>query len=253
MAENDETTESFPDPSRWLDHASDADALAIMADDQSGAIAAIRHAMPEIEAAAMAAFNRLHSGSGRLIYAGAGTSIRIGVQDGVELTPTFGWPRDRTGFLIAGGPDALMRSVEGAEDSADAGMDAVKAALVKADDVVIGLAASGSTPFTCAVLSEARKRGALSIGIANNPDGRVQAMAEIGITLATGGEVVAGSTRMKAGTAQKICLNMISTLIMVRMGKVRNGMMVAMQASNAKLRQRQKRIDAALQSGITPQ
>lgn len=103
------------------------------------------------------------------------------------------------------------------------------------------------------MLSEARKRGALSIGIANNPDGRVQAVAEIGITLATGGEVVAGSTRMKAGTAQKICLNMISTLIMVRMGKVRNGMMVAMQASNAKLRQRQKRIDAALQSGITPQ
>lgn len=224
----------------------DADALALMVDDQAAGAEVVRAVLPALEHAARAIFARLDGSAGRLCYAGAGTSIRIGVQDGVELTPTFGWPADRTRFLIAGGSDALIRSVEGAEDDADAARALVAAESIGADDVVIGLAASGSTPYTCAAIDAARAAGALTIGIGNNPGGALQAGAEIGITLATGGEVVAGSTRMKAGTAQKICLNMLSTLVMVRMGKVRHGMMVAMQASNDKLRRRQQRIDAAL-------
>lgn len=247
MIDKNPTTESFPDASRWLDQLEDAAALRVMAEDQLGAIEAIRAELPAIEAAATAAFQRLNDAADtRLFYAGAGTSIRVGVQDGVELTPTYGWPADRTGFLIAGGAAALMRSVEGAEDSAEAGVKAVREASLDARSVLIGIAASGSTPYTCAAITEARSRGALTIGLANNPGSKLVAAAEFGITLATGGEVVAGSTRMKAGTAQKICLNMISTLIMVRMGKVRNGLMVAMQASNDKLRRRQIEIDAAL-------
>lgn len=249
MTVKNPTTESHPDATRWLDQLEDHAALAVMADDQRAAIEAIRAELPGIEAAARAAFTRLDAAADtRLFYAGAGTSIRIGVQDGVELTPTYGWPVERTGFLIAGGADALLRSVEGAEDSANAGVNAVEAAGLGAHDVLIGIAASGSTPYTCSAIAEARRRGALTIGIANNPGSNLAAAAEYGITLATGGEVVAGSTRMKAGTAQKICLNMISTLIMVRMGKVRNGLMVAMQASNEKLRRRQIEIDAALRA-----
>ena len=240
------TTESFPEESRWLDRLGDAEALAVMADDQAAAVDAVRAAMPEIEEAARAVLQRLDGGDGRLFYAGAGTSARIGVQDGVELAPTFGWPPERTGFLIAGGVDALTRSVEDAEDDAAAGAAAVSNNAIGGGDCVIGLAASGSTPYTCAVVAEARRCGAATVGIANNTGSELAAIAEHPVTLATGGEAVAGSTRMKAGTAQKIALNMISTLVMVRMGRVRNGLMVDMQTSNAKLRKRQERIDAAL-------
>ena len=249
MTQKNETTESFPDASRWLDRLSDADALAVMAEDQAEAVKAVRAAIKEVEAAAKAVFERLDGGGGRLFYAGAGTSARIGVQDGVELTPTFGWPADRTGFLVAGGVDALTRSIENAEDDADAGRAAIEDSKIGPGDCVIGLAASGSTPYTCSVVAEARKSGALTVGIANNPGSRIAEIAEYPVTLATGGEAVAGSTRMKAGTAQKVALNLISTLVMVRLGRVRDGMMVAMQATNAKLRERRKRIDSILKSG----
>ncbi|XDZ65730.1 N-acetylmuramic acid 6-phosphate etherase [Alphaproteobacteria bacterium LSUCC0684] len=249
MNENPETTESIPDAARWLDQLSDPAALGIMAEDQAGAAAAVRASLPEIEKASRAILDRLKASStGRIIYAGAGTSIRIGVQDGVELTPTFDWPEDRALYLIAGGPRALLRSVENAEDNAEDAQDQVRANTVGPDDVLIGIAASGSTPFTCAAVETARRLGALTIGIANNPASRLVALAEHGITLKTGAESVAGSTRLKAGTAQKICLNLISTLVMVRLGRVRNGMMSAMRASNAKLRARQIKIDAALKS-----
>ena len=247
MTDNSETTESFPDPSLWLDTLSDAAALTAMADDQKKAAIAVKAALPDIQAAAGAALKRLrHTATGRLFYAGAGTSIRIGVQDGVELAPSYDWPIARTGFLIAGGEAALQRSIEGAEDDIAAAEKDVKTQAVNSDDVVIGLAASGITPFTCAALKAARTAGAVTIGIANNPDTPLIATAEYGITLATGGELVAGSTRMKAGTAQKICLNMLSTLIMVRMGKVKHGLMVEMRVANEKLRQRQKKIQAVI-------
>ena len=138
-----------------------------------------------------------------------------------------------------------MRSVENAEDNAEAARQDVMA-MVNAADVLIGLAASGSTPFTCAAVDAAKAKGALTIGIANNAQSPLVAKADLGITLLTGAESVAGSTRMKAGTAQKICLNLISTLVMVRLGRVKQGVMAAMRPTNAKLRQRQEQIDAIL-------
>ncbi len=247
MTEKTQTTESIPDASRWLDALDNDAAMAVMVDDQTAAIAAVKADLGNITAAAIAAYDRLKNGlSGRLFYAGAGTSIRIGVQDGVELTPTFGWPEDRIGFLIAGGNNALLRSVENAEDDDAAALIAVENAQLGADDVLIGLAASGNTPYTSAAIASARARGALTIGIANNAAAPLATLAEHSITLLTGAETLAGSTRMKAGTAQKICLNMMSTLIMVRMGRVQQGMMTAMRPTNAKLRQRQCQIDALL-------
>ena len=249
MNENTQTTESIPDAARWLDQLSDQDALGVMVEDQAQAATSVRAALPQIEEASKAVLARLNASStGRIIYAGAGTSIRIGVQDGVELTPTFDWPESRAAYLIAGGSQALLRSVENAEDNAEDARKQVMENEIGPDDVLIGVAASGTTPFTCAAVEAARDQGALTIGIANNPSSQLVAVAEYGITLHTGAESVAGSTRLKAGTAQKICLNLISTLVMVRLGRVRHGMMSAMRASNAKLRARQLRIDAALKS-----
>ena len=249
MTEKYETTESVPDPSRWLDRLDPSDAMAVMADDQTRAMTAVKAVLPAVTDAALASYDRLHRHeTGRLIYAGAGTSARIGVQDGVELTPTFSWPEHRRCFMIAGGADALLRSVENAEDDAD---DARKQAAdlgINANDVVIGIAASGRTPFTIAAVDAAADAGALTIGIANNPETPLLAAADHGLLLHTGAEALAGSTRMKAGTAQKICLNLISTMIMVQMGRVQKGMMANMQATNAKLRHRQTLIDQALKA-----
>src|SRR6185436_4168442 len=175
---------------------------------------------------------------GRLIYAGAGTFGRIGVQDGSELLPTYGWPADRLVFVMAGGLGALVQSVEGAEDDEAEGMRAVADASIGADDVVIGIAASGTTPFTMGVLRAASTAGAVTIAVANNPEAPLLSVARHAITVDTGTEVVAGSTRMKAGTAQKIVLNLLSTSIMVKLGRVYRGMMVHMRASNVKLRRR---------------
>ena len=240
------TTESIPDQSRWLDQCADHDAMRIMAEDQQIAAQAVYDAIDAVTAAAGAVLERLsaHDDS-KLFYAGAGTSIRIGVQDGVELSPTFDWPEDRTGFIIAGGVDALTRSVENAEDDAQDAETQVRDRLTD-HDVLIGIAASGSTPFTCAAVKQARSQGVLTIGIANNQNAILTEVADYGITLNTGAESVAGSTRMKAGTSQKICLNLISTFVMVRMGRVQNGVMSAMRPANAKLRERQNRIDAFL-------
>jgi N-acetylmuramic acid 6-phosphate etherase len=190
-----------------------------------------------IAVAAEAAAARL-SRSGRLIYAGAGTSGRIAVQDGVELEPTYGWPHERLLFVMAGGSIALTESVEGAEDDADAGRSAVIEHGVGPDDVVIGVAASGRTPFTVALLEEARLAGALTIAVANNPATPLLAISEFPIVASTGAEVIAGSTRMKAGTAQKAILNMLSTSVMLRAGLVYKGFMVSMRISNDKLRRR---------------
>jgi N-acetylmuramic acid 6-phosphate etherase len=164
----------------------------------------------------------------------------------VELPPTFGWPPERLGYLIAGGREALMRSVEGAEDSAQSAKTDADELNMTSADIVIGLAASGRTSYTIAALDAARQGGALTIGIANNRDTPLLAAAEYPILIETGGEALAGSTRLKAGTAQKITLNLISTFVMARLGRVSNGLMVAMTPSNAKLRERKLRIDAML-------
>lgn len=220
-----------------LDAWGDLDILKALYEGQLTAVAAIMPALPQIGAAVAAAVPRLEAG-GRLIYAGAGTSGRIGVQDGAELTPTFDWPEERLGFAIAGGDEAILHAVENAEDSVDDGADAMRRAGIGANDVVLGLAASGRTPYTLAAIAEAKARGALTIGIANNRGSALLEAGDHAILIETGEEVVAGSTRMKAGTAQKIVLNLFSTLLMIRMGRVYRGLMVHMRTTNAKLRHR---------------
>ena len=242
-----QSTEARLDADKWLDRLTIKDALAVMLDNQAEAISALKAALPQIEKAIEAGHQSLSaSDRGRLIYAGAGTSARIAVQDGSELLPTFNWPSSRVAYLIAGGPEALLRPVEGAEDSPAAAKEAVAALNITKGDILIGVAASGTTPYSIAALKAGKAAGALTIGIANNAQSPLVAKADYGITLLTGAESVAGSTRMKAGTAQKICLNLISTLVMVRLGRVKQGVMASMRPTNAKLRQRQEQIDAIL-------
>jgi len=220
-----------------LDSWSSAEMIEAMYEGQLAAAGAVRGALKAIAAAVDDAVPALQRG-GRLVYAGAGTSGRIGVQDGTELPPTFDWPVDRLVFAMAGGLGALVQSVEGAEDDEDEGGRAVADAGIGADDVVIGIAASGTTPFTIGVLRAASAAGAVTIALANNPDAPLFLVARHGIMVETGPEVIAGSTRMKAGTAQKIVLNLLSTSLMVKLGRVHRGLMVHMRPSNAKLRRR---------------
>ena len=223
------------------------EALSLMLANQAHSITALEAALPAIEAAVNAAYLRLcQSESGRLIYVGAGTSARIGVQDGVELTPTFNWPNKRVGFLIAGGEAALISAIENAEDDANMAQKKISEMSINSHDVVIGLTASGNTTFTTAALTSAKQSGAVTIGIANNRDTAVLTEANYPILLETGAEIIAGSTRLQAGTAQKICLNLISNMIMVKMGFVVKGMMANMVPTNKKLRRRRAKIDAEL-------
>lgn len=231
----------FADVDRWPTLS----VVETMLEGQLAAIAALKNQTGAIAAAAEAAAARMHKG-GRLVYAGAGTSGRLAVQDGVELTPTYNWPSDRLVFLVAGGTGALMRSVEGAEDNVEVARDEVAAADVGPDDVLIAVAASGRTPYAVAALDAARARGALTIAIANNPGTPLLAAADHPIVADTGAEIVAGSTRMKAGTAQKAALNMLSTAIMLRCGLVHRGLMVNMRISNEKLFHRARRMVATL-------
>ena len=212
---------------------------------QMAAVAAVGPALGALAAAVDAGAERLQRG-GRLIYAGAGTSARIAVQDGAELLPTFGWPADRVAFVVAGGEAALLRPIENAEDGAEAATAKIAELRVGANDVVVAVAASGGTPFTIAALKAAKGAGALAIGVASNPGTTLLAEADHAILLATGAEPVAGSTRMKAGTAQKVALNLFSTMLMVRMGRVYRGQMVDMIATNDKLRKRAVRMVASL-------
>lgn len=220
-----------------LDQLPAVEQLKLLHAAQAEAIGAVEPALPAIAAAAEAAAERLRRG-GRLVYCGAGTSARIGVQDGAELLPTFNWPADKVVFVIAGGETALLRAVENAEDSAEDGVEQIRALPARVDDVVLGIAASGNTPFTVAAVKAARERGALTIGIANNAGSDLLAASDHPILIETGAEAIAGSTRLKAGTAQKIVLNLFSTAIMVQMGRVYRGLMVDMRPTNAKLRQR---------------
>ena len=243
----DASTEDVVSADLFIDQMPANRALISMLANQANAITAIEEALSDIELAANAAYQQLsNSDSGRLIYAGAGTSARIGVQDGVELTPTFNWPHHRIGFLIAGGEQALLRAVENAEDDAKTAHTQIAAMSIDVNDVVIGLAASGDTVFTKTIITLAKEAGAVTIGIANNPGTDLLNAADYPVLLATGAEIIAGSTRLQAGTAQKICLNMISNLIMVKMGFVVDGLMAKMVPTNTKLRRRRAEIDAKL-------
>jgi N-acetylmuramic acid 6-phosphate etherase len=214
-----------------------SDILDGIIEGQFAAVAAVYAARPAIEAAAIAMEERLRE-RGRLVYIGAGTSGRLAVQDGAELIPTFGWPEDRLLLLIAGGQDALLRSVEGVEDDVGHAAQQIECHNIGADDVLVAVAASGTTPFTLACLREGRRRGALTVGIANNSGTPILTESDYAIWLDTGCEPIAGSTRLKAGTAQKITLNALSTLLMILLGKVYEGLMVDVRVLNEKLLRR---------------
>ncbi len=224
-----------------LDQYPTGELVNVFIDDQARAVDAVRAAAPRIAAAVTAALPRMEAG-GRLIYAGAGTSGRLGVLDSVELNPTFSWPHGRAVALLAGGAEAMFVAVEGAEDDLEQGAADLKSVDVGPDDVVLLLAASGHTPYVLGALRAAREAGALTIGFSNNADAPVANGAEIGITLDTGPEVVSGSTRLKAGTSQKIALNTFSSALMVRLNKVYGNLMVDFRATNAKLVRRAVRL-----------
>lgn len=221
-----------------LDAWPTGDAVQAMFEGQLAATAAIKSQVDALAGAAEEAADRLRQPSGRIVYVGAGTSGRLAVLDGVELGPTFGWAPERLLYGLAGGMDALTRSIENAEDDGDSGRDFIASAGLNRSDVVIGVSASGSTPFTLAAVREASSTGALTIAISSNADAPLLLAAEHPILLDTGAELVSGSTRMKAGTAQKIALNLLSTAVMLRLGHVYRGLMVDMRASNRKLRSR---------------
>jgi N-acetylmuramic acid 6-phosphate etherase len=227
------TEESSPRYS-GIDRWQAADVLDSLIEGQFSAVAAVRAAIPCIQSAALALAARLEE-RGRLVYAGAGTSGRLAVQDGAELAPTFGWPHDRLLLLMAGGQAALLHSVEGAEDNIADARQLIAQHAICADDVLVAVAASGTTPFTLTCLREARTRGVLSVGIANNRGTPILEESDHPIFLDTGPEPIAGSTRLKAGTAQKITLNALSTTLMILLGRVYRGLMVDVQASNEKL------------------
>ncbi|WP_284620095.1 N-acetylmuramic acid 6-phosphate etherase [Aquabacterium humicola] len=222
---------------RQLDRYDDELLVAAFVDDQHAAVAAVAAAKPDLARAVAAALPRLQRG-GRLVYIGAGTSGRLGVLDAVELTPTFSWPPQRSRALIAGGRQAMFEAIEGAEDDAAQGAADVDQLPVGADDVVLLIAASGTTPYVIGALQAARRLGALTIALANNPGTPLVQQADIGIVLDTGSEVISGSTRLKAGTAQKIALNTLSSAMMVRLHKVFGNLMVDLAPSNAKLYRR---------------
>lgn len=211
------------------------DVLSTLLSGQYHSLQAVSAALPTLELAVSAAAARLKTGSGRLVYMGAGTSGRLAVLDGIELGPTFGWPGDRIAYLFAGGEAGLKHAEERAEDRGDLGRAEMEGTKVGPNDVVLGLAASGTTPYTREGVRLARERGALTIAFANNPESPLLSDAEIGVLLRTGPEVLAGSTRLAAGTSQKVALNLFSTALMVRLNKVYQGRMVDMEASNEKL------------------
>ena len=224
-----------------LDRYDTPELVAAFVDDQQQAVAAVQAAGPDLARAVDAAVPRIAAG-GRLIYIGAGTSGRLGVLDSVELNPTFSWPRERARALMAGGDSAMYVAVEGAEDDGPQGSVDLHRLGPTENDVVLLIAASGATPYVLGALQAARASGALTIGIANNPGSPLAAFAEIGITLDTGAEVISGSTRLKAGTAQKIALNTFSSALMVRLHKVYGNLMVDLRATNAKLLRRAQRL-----------
>lgn len=218
-------------------HIDELDALGIVTlihEEDKKVAAAVESELPQIARAVDAIAARFAKG-GRIIYCGAGSSGRLGVLDAVELTPTYSVPPERAFGLLAGGQRAMYEAVEGAEDSKELAVTDLKEADIRPEDCIIGIAASGRTPYTIAALEFGRQRGCLTVSVTCNDDGEMAAAAEISIAPVVGPEAVSGSTRMKAGTAQKMVLNMLSTAVMIRLGKVYENYMVQVQPTNEKL------------------
>ncbi|PZT69220.1 N-acetylmuramic acid 6-phosphate etherase [Streptomyces sp. SW4] len=237
------TTEAFRPELSEIDRLPTLDIARLMNGEDANVAAAVAERLPQIAAAVDAVAARMARG-GRLVYAGAGTAGRLGVLDASECPPTFNTAPGQVVGLIAGGPEAMVTSVEGAEDSAELARADLDALALTADDTVVGVSASGRTPYAIGAVEHARALGALTVGLACNRGSALAAAAEHGIEVVTGPELIAGSTRLKAGTAQKLVLNMLSTITMIRLGKTYGNLMVDVRASNEKLRARSRRIVA---------
>ncbi|MEU3254428.1 N-acetylmuramic acid 6-phosphate etherase [Streptomyces sp. NPDC006997] len=252
------TTEAFRPDLADIDRLPTLDLARLMNAEDATVPAAVSRRLPEIAAAIDAVAERMARG-GRLVYAGAGTAGRLGVLDASECPPTFNTDAGQVVGLIAGGPTAMVTSSEGAEDSPDLAAADLTALALTSDDTVVGVSASGRTPYAVGAVRHARVRGALTIGLACNENSALASAADHGIEIVTGPELLSGSTRLKAGTAQKLVLNMISTLTMMRLGKTYGNLMVDVRASNAKLRARSHRIvaqatgadDAEIEAALT--
>ena len=234
-------TETINPRTREIDRATTLEMVRLIAEEDARVAPAVAAEAENIARAIDAIAERLQRG-GRLIYLGAGTSGRLGVLDAAEIPPTFGVPPGRVMAIIAGGARAITESIEGAEDDADAGAREIARVNVAAGDAVVGIAASGGTPYVIGGMKEAKRRGAFVAGVACNRPSPMEDIADVMIAPLVGPEVIAGSTRLKAGTAQKMALNMISTGVMIRLGKTFGNLMVDVQATNTKLRDRARRI-----------
>jgi N-acetylmuramic acid 6-phosphate etherase len=235
------TTEQRNPASSRLDEMPAEHILSLMNEEDRRVPEAVAAALPQIAAAVELLVDAWRDG-GRWIYVGAGTSGRLAALDAAESPPTFGVPPDRVVALVAGGEAAVIGAVEGAEDDGDAAVHALEAAGLRPQDAVIGLAASGRTPYAVAAVEHASGVGCPTVGISNNAGAELSGVARVGIEVLTGPEVLTGSTRLKAGTAQKLVLNMLSTAAFTRLGKVYENFMVDVQATNEKLRRRARRI-----------
>lgn len=238
---NHAVTEARNPASAGIDQLPALEIVRIMNSEDAHVAEAVAKELPRIAAAVDAIVERLERG-GRLIYVGAGTSGRLGVLDAAECPPTFGTPPEMVIGLIAGGEQALRDSAEGAEDSEEQGHADLALLAVTGRDAVVGLTASGTTLYVLGAIAEARPRGALTVGVACNRGTPLESLADITIAPVVGPEVVAGSTRLKAGTAQKMVLNMISTATMIRLGKTYSNLMADVQATNSKLQRRAVRV-----------
>ena len=234
-------TEQLNPRTRGLDKKSSLEIVRALNREDATVAQAVRRELPKI-ARAVDAIVKAFSNGGRLIYVGAGTSGRLAVLDASECPPTFGTPPRMVTALIAGGSRALQHAVEGAEDSASNGARDLRQAHLNRKDVVVGIAASGSTPYVLGSLQYARRTGAATVGVTSNPESELARTADIAIAPNTGAEAVSGSTRLKAGTAQKMVLNMLSTASMVRVGRVYENWMVGVALTNKKLQRRGERI-----------
>ncbi|MEU6096617.1 N-acetylmuramic acid 6-phosphate etherase [Streptomyces sp. NPDC047079] len=243
------TTEAFRPELADIDRLPTLEIAKIMNSGDATVPAAVAERLPQIAAAIDAVAERMARG-GRLVYAGAGTAGRLGVLDASECPPTFNTEPSQVVGLIAGGPGAMVTSVEGAEDSRELAAHDLDALRLTARDTVVGVSASGRTPYAVGAVEHARSRGALTIGLSCNAGSPLAAAADHGIEVVVGPELLTGSTRLKAGTAQKLVLNMLSTITMIRLGKTYGNLMVDVRASNDKLRARSRRI-VALATGAS--
>ncbi|MFJ4523155.1 N-acetylmuramic acid 6-phosphate etherase [Streptomyces sp. NPDC088810] len=252
------TTEAFRPELAEIDRLPTLDIARLMNGEDAGVPGAVARQLPRIAAAIDAVAERMSRG-GRLVYAGAGTAGRLGVLDASECPPTFSTDPDQVVGLIAGGPAAMVTSVEGAEDSGELARRDLDALKLTPDDSVVGVSASGRTPYAVGAVEHARALGALTVGLSCNEHSALAAAAEHGIEVVVGPELITGSTRLKAGTAQKLVLNMLSTITMIRLGKTYGNLMVDVRASNDKLRARSHRIvslatgadDAEIEKALT--